>query len=361
MSTVQRSPTLEWSVSSMSPADRTRWEGFVEDHSEGTLYHLPAWSDLLHQCYGFQPICLALEADDGTLDGILPLALVASPVTGRRLVSLPCTNTAGPLGRPEIDPERLVSAAIDVALRERCRYVEIRGRAARDGYDLQPLVRHDYYGTFILNLQENGRAGSTQVDKRARRGVTRAAREGVEVRFLDDRTAPDVFYRLNLLTRRKHGVPPQPLTYFQELWSTLRPRNGIEILAAEYQGKAVASIVLTIFKDTVTYAYGASDVDYLRHSPNHALFNAALTWARDRGYRCFDFGRTAPDNEGLMEFKRQWGATFVPLPYFYWPGRGGFVSESEGSWKHRLFTMAWRRLPLPVTAVVGPPLYRHLV
>jgi hypothetical protein len=110
----------------------------------------------------------------------------------------------------------------------------------------------------------------------------------------------------------------------------------------------------------VTYAYGASDARFLKHAPNHALFDAALGWAIERGYRYFDFGRTAPDNEGLMEFKRQWGAQFLPLPYFYHPNRSGFVSETGASWKHRLFTSAWRKLPVGVTAVVGPPLYRHL-
>ena len=169
-----------------------------------------------------------------------------------------------------------------------------------------------------------------------------------------------MFYQLNLLTRRKHGVPPQPLQFFENLWSMLRPGGNVEILVAELHDRPVASIVLLAYKDTVTYAYGASDPAFLRHAPNHSLFDSALGWTLERGRRFFDFGRTAPDNEGLMEFKRQWGADFLPLPYYYWPNRGGFVSEAEASWKHRLFTSVWRRLPLAATALVGPPLYRHL-
>jgi lipid II:glycine glycyltransferase (peptidoglycan interpeptide bridge formation enzyme) len=202
--------------------------------------------------------------------------------------------------------------------------------------------------------------GSPTIDKRARRGIARAARDGVQTRFLADRSAPLVYYRLNLLTRHKHGVPPQPSSFFVNLWSAFRPTGRVEILVAELEGQPIASIVLTAFNKTVTYAYGASDARFLKHAPNHALFDAALGWATERGYRYFDFGRTAPDNDGLMEFKQQWGAQFLPLPYFYYPSRGGFVSEAEASWKHRLFTSAWRKLPLGVTAVVGPPLYRHL-
>jgi lipid II:glycine glycyltransferase (peptidoglycan interpeptide bridge formation enzyme) len=177
-----------------------------------------------------------------------------------------------------------------------------------------PLARHDYYGTFLLDLEGNALTGMLTIDKRACRGITRAAKDSVQTTFLDDESAPRVFYRLNLLTRHKHGVPPQPASFFVNLWSAFRPTGRVEVLVAELEGRPIASIVLMTFKETVTYAYGASDARFLKHTPNNALFDAALDWATERGYRYFDFGRTAPDNEGLMEFKRQWGAQFLPLP-----------------------------------------------
>jgi FemAB-related protein (PEP-CTERM system-associated) len=357
--TVEQS-IAEWSFSSLTPGDRQRWEQLVAAHPRGTLYHLPGWSELLYRCYGFQPICLALVGDANQIGGILPLSLIDSPLTGRRLVSLPFTNAVGPLGENEATASLLLQHAVELAGRERCRYVEIRGTPERDCVEVASFARHDYYGTFLLDLTGDGKGRLPSIDKRARRGIVRAARDGVVARFLDDDAAPRAFFQLNLITRRKHGVPPQPLRYFEALWSTLRPGGHVQILVAELAGQRVASIVLTAYKDTVTYAYGASDPAYLRHSPNHALFDAAIGWALERGYRYFDFGRTAPDNAGLMEFKRQWGAAFLPLPYYYWPNRDGFVSEAEASWKHRLFTSLWRRLPLPATAVLGPPLYRHL-
>ena len=61
-----------------------------------------------------------------------------------------------------------------------------------------------------------------------------------------------------------------------------------------------------------------------------------------------------------MEFKRRWGAIKEPLPYYYYPRTAGLASTSERSWKFRLLTSCWRRLPLQVAEPVGSLLYKHL-
>jgi len=66
------------------------------------------------------------------------------------------------------------------------------------------------------------------------------------------------------------------------------------------------------------------------------------------------------DNGGLVSFKKSWGALEEPLPYYYHPQIAGLASTSETSWKYRLLTGAWRRLPLPVAGALGGMIYRHL-
>ncbi len=343
-----------------SPEEMSRWDEFVAQVPGGTIYHSSAWSSILTSSYGFQPIMLTLESENGDIRGILPLHLVASRLTGRRLVSLPCTNAAGPLCVPGVDPRPLIDAAIRLTHDHQCRYLELRGQPTREPTEIAGLQTLRYYGTFLLDLQPSIAGVQDRFDRRAKRGIARASRSRLQVRLADDPSAVRQFYGLNVLTRRKHGVPPQPLRFFEILWEQLRPQGAVEILMAEYEGQVIAAIVLLVFRETAIYAYGASDQSYLRFAPNHALFDAAIAWAVERGYRYFDFGRTAPDNQGLMEFKRQWGTEFLSLPYYYWPARGGFVAESEVGLKHRLFARVWRCLPLSLTTIVGPRLYRHL-
>ena len=111
---------------------------------------------------------------------------------------------------------------------------------------------------------------------------------------------------------------------------------------------------------TLRYAYGASDPGALHLAPNNLLFWEAIAWGCEQGFSVFDFGRTERDNQGLMQFKRGWGGTETPLPYYYSPQIAGLASTSRRSWKYRVFTSCWRVLPLGISAPLGRALYRHL-
>ena len=344
-------------VSATAPAG---WDDFVEGSQDGTIYHQTAWLNVIARCYGFRPYFITLTDANGQITGGLPLFLVSSRLTGRRLVSVPYTNAVGPVCRPGIDASPLLDAAVELARQESCRYVEVRDQPGRESLSYPAFERSDYFGTFLLELDPNVDKIRAQFDKRVRRGIAKAKKGEIQVRFGKDLKAIRAFYQLNLLTRRKHGVPPQPLKFFEMLWRELRHLGEIEVLLADSHEQTVAGLILLTYRDTVIYAYGASDQRFLRSAPNHALFDAAIRWSSEHGYSKFDFGRTSPDNEGLMEFKRQWGARCITLPYHYWPGRDGFVSESENGLKYRCFTALWRRLPLAATSILGPAIYRNL-
>jgi lipid II:glycine glycyltransferase (peptidoglycan interpeptide bridge formation enzyme) len=134
----------------------------------------------------------------------------------------------------------------------------------------------------------------------------------------------------------------------------------MHLLLAEYQETIIAGMILLTSGDTLRYAYGASDEQYLRLAPNNLLMWDAISLGCSIGCRTFDLGRTACDNEGLMEFKRRWGAIKEPTPYYYYPGTAGLAATSESSWKYRLLTSCWRQLPLSVAATLGDRLYKHL-
>ena len=79
-----------------------------------------------------------------------------------------------------------------------------------------------------------------------------------------------------------------------------------------------------------------------------------------RGCTVYDLGRTARDNSGLMDFKYRWGAEQHPLPYYYYPQVAGLASTNEKSWKYRLLTSCWQRLPLSLAEALGTLIYAHL-
>ena len=64
------------------------------------------------------------------------------------------------------------------------------------------------------------------------------------------------------MTRRRHGLPPQPLAWFRNLVACLGDRVSIHV--ASKDGQPIASILTLSFKKTMFYKYGGSDAAHHR-------------------------------------------------------------------------------------------------
>ena len=62
---------------------------------------------------------------------------------------------------------------------------------------------------------------------------------------------------------------------------------------------------------------------------------------------------------GSFAFKKNWGFTPAPLAYRYRVAPGGSIPDHNPlNPKYRLFIAAWKRLPVPVANLLGPPIVR---
>ena len=338
---------------------------FIARHTDEPFYYQQAWLDLLARLYGYPTHTLRTTDASGALTGYLPVMVVRSPLTGRRVVALPFSDYCPPLAADDSAARALVDQAVALARSERARYLELRCGAltALDGYE--ELSHNDLYSRWVVPLERDTQVMWKRVKSSAQQPVKKARKDGVTVRVGESTSDIDAYHHLHLLTRsRKHGMPSQPARYFRDLWQTFGHGDSatgqVRVLLAEYQGSAIAGMILLVSGSTVRYAYSASDERYLRLSPNNLLMWEALSWAGEQGYTRFDMGRTAHDNVGLTKFKRNWGAQEEPLPYYYYPQVAGLASTSEESWKYRLLTNTWRKLPLPVAETLSGIVYRHL-
>ncbi len=349
-------------VTMVDPVADGRWDRFVMSHEDGTIYHHSIWKELINQTYGYAAYFLALEDTQREISGILPLFHIKSRLTGDRFVSLPFAHICGPLSYSATDTEKLVEYAVNLAQTQKCDYLEIRIQDCVSEISNPDLVKHQYFSTFILELSPDSDALWSRIKKQRtiQYGVKKARKSGISISLGESLSDLEVFYELNLITRKKHGMPPQPLSFFENLWKLLGAGNMIKLLIAEHNGERIAGIVLFVFKNTVIYAYGASQEKYLYLCANHLLLWEAIQWACKSGYQYFDFGRTSPDNEGLWNFKKRWGTVAVPITHYYWPDIAGPASTEENSIKYRIATNLWRRFPTRLSRSLAPWLYRHL-
>lgn len=335
----------------LDPLADPRWLRLAERAPQASVFHHPAWLGLVGRHYRYPLAAAAVLDGGGEAVAGLPVALVASRLTGRRLVALPFSDSCPPLvaaDAPDDAAARLAAAVEDL---RRARGMPVEVRAAFP--ELEPPVArfHRHRVDLTPGLEEVERRYASQV----RRNVRRARREGVEVRRRADDAALEDFYALHLQTRRRLGVPTQPKAFVLGLGALLRGGHGF-VAIARLGGRPVAAAVFLHAGGTLTYKYGASDPAYQQSRPNNLLFADAIAWGCEQGLRELDLGRTDLGHEGLRTFKRSWGAAEEPLQHTY---AGGPVPGPGPSLAERVLAPVIRRGPALTGRVIGEVLYRH--
>ncbi|HXX78833.1 MAG TPA: GNAT family N-acetyltransferase, partial [Ktedonobacteraceae bacterium] len=333
-----------------TPHINTHLSSLVEEQAKNIFYYDPRWFELINKLYGYRVITLTATNAEGQISGYLPLCLVSSFFTGRRLVSLPFSDQCPLLAADEATANELIDKAIQLARQEHVKYLELRAGSDDVLIKRPEFTENNLYVNWIVPLYDCPEDVWKGLRKPVQHQIKKSQKHGIRIRTADQREDMGIYYKLHLQTRtKKHGMPAQSKDYFFELWDTFAQDGTLQLLLAEYQDIPVAGIILLARGNTIHYAYGASDEHYLNLAPNNLLFWTAMTWGCEKGYKRFDLGRTACDNEGLMEFKRRWGAKKEALPYFYYPHTAGLAATSEKSWKYRLLTDTWRKLPLGIS------------
>jgi CelD/BcsL family acetyltransferase involved in cellulose biosynthesis len=309
---------------------------------------------LLSRTYGYPVTACCIVDRAGAIRAGMPLAFVASRLTGRRLVCVPFADQCAALTTPDAPEagEALVTALEDLG---RLLRVPIRvhgelppGRAA--------TVSARYHG-HTLGLEGGFDAVVRGFRRRSAilRGARRAVREGLIAERRTDAEALDAFYALNVMTRRRLGVPVQPRRFVRGLEDLLRRGLGFVTVVRDGPRPVAAAVFLT-HRGTLLYKYGASDPGALGKRPNNLLFLEAIRWGCEDGMQRLDFGRTDIGHETLRAFKESWGADERIVEYHALGETR--ATSGDGALAARAAPLL-RRAPPLVGRAVGELLYRH--
>lgn len=350
------------SVTLINPLNDERWDKFVDGHPFGTVYHHSSWIRVISLTYRqAEPLCFVIEDENNNIRAALPCFIVRSRFTGTRLVSLPFSSYSDPLVEDRKHFSRLLDEAIYKLENTSASYFELRCFRSIDLITDERLTHHNYYKTHILNTV-GGFENITQLFHKdcIIRSIKKALKLGVTIKLGYSEQDLREFYEMHALTRKRQGFPIQPYEFFKNMWEIMYPLGFFSLLLAEYDKKVVAGLVLFKFKDTVSFEHGASFPKYLSVRPNHLILWKAIEIACSQGYRYFDFGKTPPENTGLLNFKRRWGARMYDICYFYYPRRQGMMSFKQSSMKHRLLLSIGKHMPLSIARILGRIAYHHM-
>jgi CelD/BcsL family acetyltransferase involved in cellulose biosynthesis len=341
----------------LDPYSERRWDDFVAAHPDGLVYHLPAWTQVLVDTYGYEPAALGAQDAEGRLTGVLPLVHKHGVVTGHCWSSLPHTPVAGPLAVDADTAAALVGAAV-VRVRERGRaWLQLKPPSDRDAGLGRGLTRVAWRQTYVLDLPADARDlrfGNGRNHGRITQAVRRAERNGVVVRAAEDEAELQAWYPTYLDTMREHSVPPLPFRFFRTAWNLLAPAGRLRLLVAEQGPRRtpLAGSLFLMFGPTVFFSFSARQREGMSFRPNEAIHWRAINDACAEGFRSYDLGEVTEDNPGLAAFKSKWGAQRRQLHRYYYPAAREVAGGAPGPLR-RVADRAWQRLPLPATAVLG--------
>jgi hypothetical protein len=327
------------------------WDSMLVDAAAHGIFHSMAWARVLNDTYGFLPLYIACR--DGNESALLPLMEVRNPCRGRKGVCLPFTDTCGPLSTGPGALVVLDAAVQDLARHRRWRKVEIREDCGFTGY--APSAR---YYEHVLRLSGGLPAVSRSLRSSTSRNIQKAEREGVEVERQTTKAAIDEYYRLHCISRKRHGVPPQPKSFFDAIHRHVISRGHGEVFRARFDGVTVAAAVFLHHGTRAVYKFAAALPDQARLRPNNLLMWRAISWLLGQGFGELSLGRTDFDDQGLLQFKNGWGAVCREVRYFAFPPMGSTLRKPHPS-RARLVRSVVSTLPTPVLRMAGTLAYRH--
>ncbi len=348
----------------IDPVRDSRWDEFVENHPMGWLCHLSGWAKVLESSFEHMKghYLALLDEDRNTIRAAMPLFEVKSWLTGKRLVSIPFATLCDPLVSSSEDFDTLFESALDLAKKLGIAHIEIRTHESPSLIDNDKLGPISFYKHHYLPLD----AEPEQLKKSfhracVRQKISKALKNGLTLKIADDESDVHEFDQLHLMTRQRIGLPPQPYAFIKSIWTTFSKSGRVSLLLAKKDDKAIGGLILFKYKDRVSAEFGASDHRYRDLCPNHYLFWETIKLACKEGYKVFDFGRTSPNNHGLMDFKSRWGTNVVDLPEYYYPKQASErFAEPESSMQRKLMGTVCRNVPSFVARQIGHFCYSHL-
>jgi len=328
----------------INPLTDSRWASFVTRHPSSSVFHTHQWLTALRLTYGYTPLVLTTSPPGEPLADGIPFCRVESLFTGRRLVSLPFSDHCHPLSAPA----GLLEALPQILDQQKLKYIELRPLDGRVPSGFSPVRR---YWLHVLDLRPplDEIFGKFHRDC-VRRKIRRAGREGLETETGRSDALLDAFYSLQVSTRRRHGLPPQPRQWFRNLLDAMGEKSAVRV--ARFEGRPVASILTLSHNGTSVYKYAASAPEDNKRGGMQLLLWNAIREAKAAGANWMDLGRCDAGDTGLAEFKERWGAERLEIPYYRYP-----ACSMQPAAKPVLLA---KHLPNAVLIAAGRLLYRHL-
>lgn len=327
-----------------------RWDSFVDRCPQATFFHKAGWKEVIEKSFGHATHFLYAE-EDGEIKGILPMGHIRSMLFGNALISSPFCVYGGIAAVSGEAEAALDQAASNIAKELEVDYLELRNLKQRH----LERPRKQLYVTFRKELLEDPDDNLKSIPRKQRAMIRKGIKAGL-ISKIDE--SVDRFYEAYATSVRNLGTPVFAKRFFAHLKRVFA--EECEILVVERDGRPISAVMSFYFRDEVLPYYGGGTDEARDLKGNDFMYWEVMRRATEKGIKIFDYGRSK-EGTGSYRFKKHWG--FEPKPLYY---EFELVKSAELpdvnplNPKYALFIALWKKLPLPVSKVIGPWISRSL-
>ncbi|MEO8362282.1 MAG: GNAT family N-acetyltransferase [Vicinamibacteria bacterium] len=335
------------SLEILSAETEGAWDDYVAAHEDATCYHHRAWQIAARAAYGVETPSLIARGPSGEIEGLLPLFIV------RRLwSSYGVTAVFGGYGRVLASNEearvRLLDEARRVAEKRHLSYL-IHKSVGEGGTEAR-WDRGDAAVIATLSL----RAGEASLWKgfrgEIRNRVRKAEASGLRVVTGEDEF--EAFYDVLALNMHRKGTPIYGREFLRGILAAFGPRAYV--ITVRHGALTVGGALVIEYRGVANVPFVSSAPSAFALAPNNLLYWEIIKRSCARGLHTLDFGRSFRGTSSL-EFKRRWGATVVPQPFYFIHRGAPPIIEPVGATVERIVA-AWKRVPRAFADGLGPVL-----
>jgi serine/alanine adding enzyme len=300
--------------------EETTWRHFVDEHTDGNIFHTPEMFQVFAKVKGHRPtLWAAVDANGDVLALLLPVDVTLKGGVLRGL-----TTRAVVYGSVLYTPDPVGQDALGILLRT---YVQRTNRGVlftelRNLSDLSDaqsiLTAHGFvyedHLNYLVNLRRSEEEIMQSTSRSTRKKIRRGLRKGqVTIEEVDRSEQVGTCYELLGKTYARAQVPLADRSLFEAAFEVLHSRGMVKFLLARVDDTYVATSVELIYKDVIYGWYGGMDREYGHYIPNELLTWYILSWGANNDYRVYDFGGGGtPDEEyGVRDFKAKFGGELV--------------------------------------------------
>ena len=349
-------------------AERTEnkeWNKVVEKSDQSEIYHSFEWGELLEKTYNVKVFRLVTEINN-TIVGILPFVYFNNPIFGRKIISLPFSDTGGSLLLDEYHDlsRKFIKELIKIAKNWNANFIEFRLLQEKTN-DLSSLNFTPGLQAFTYRLDTTKPYEEIwhNYSKKIKHNIRKMKDIGIRIREAQSEHDIGIYYNIYLRRMKDFGTPPAPFPFWRNMWNIFHPKKRMKLIFTVLDDKEIAGFTALLFKRKLYLLLNVSLTEFWKYyGLNELLFNWYIKYACENQYELVDFGRTRKGT-GVQRFKEKgWGTKRIPLSIYHLFLHGRMRNPLEMALQtNNIYAKAWKKfVPTNITPFLGYLLRKNI-